>query len=506
MFKAEWGHLRHDHGMILVLVMIALIPAIYCWLYLSSMWNTYGKLADIPVAVVNQDVSQRYHGQTIQIGSTLVKSLQHSDSLDYHAVSATRAEQGLKTGKYYMTVTIPHDFSKNATTLLSDQPQQLRLHYRISSGRNFIVAKMTTGAATAINTKVATQVTKMYASILLGTVKSVTDGMQTAGNGSQALAAGGTQLQAGNQKLSRGSNQIATGLTGLQQALPMSPTTATMKAGLAKLQRGSQALSTGTTATTLGLSRLQAGNQLEAQQLRASAQRLRQIHTKAANATALASPVVAVMTDEAKVPNNGTGMAPFAIAIGLFVGGIAVGTMFDAYTPAERPRHWLSWWAAKFSIVGLVGGLQAIGLFIVLHNFIGLPVQSNLQLVVLLLLGSLTFLSIIFALRILLGGFGTWLITIVLVLQLSASAGLYPTQLTSSFASRLTPYLPMTYLIDGLRQAISLGGSIQNDSWLMFAILVLANGLIGLKFAINIKTAKFGFLDGEDLELAEVKK
>ena len=410
MLRAEWDHLRHDHGMILVLVMIALIPAIYCWLYLSSMWNTYGKLADIPVAVVNQDVSQRYHGKTIQIGSTLAKSLQHSDSLAYHAVSAAHAEQGLKTGKYYMIVTIPSDFSKNATTLLSDQPQQLRLHYRISSGRNFIVAKMTTGAATAINTKVATQVTKMYASVLLGTVKSVTNGMQTAGNGSQALADGGIQLQAGNQKLGRGTDQLAVGLNGLQQALAMSPTTATMKAKVAQLQVGSQALSTGTTAMTLGLSRLQAGNQLEAQQLRTNVQRLRQIHTKVTNATALASPVVAVMTDEAKVPNNGTGMAPFAIAIGLFVGGIAVGTMFDAYTPAERerPRHWLSWWAAKFSIVGLVGGLQAIGLFIVLHNFIGLQVQSNLQLVVLLLLGSLTFLSIIFALRILLGGFGTW--------------------------------------------------------------------------------------------------
>lgn len=84
MFKAEWQKLGHDASMIFVLLMIALIPAIYCWLYLSSMWNTYGKMSDIPVAVVNQDVTRRYQGKTIQIGHNLVKSLKHSDSLAYH--------------------------------------------------------------------------------------------------------------------------------------------------------------------------------------------------------------------------------------------------------------------------------------------------------------------------------------------------------------------------------------------------------------------------------------
>lgn len=396
-----------------------------------------------------------------------------------------------------MIVTIPSDFSKNATTLLSKQPQQLQLHYRISSGRNFIVSKMTTGAANAIQAKVATQVTKMYTSILLGTVHNVENGVRTAGNGSKTLANGELHLQTGDSQLSQGAQQLSAGLTQLQHQLPTNSTRSSMRNGLSKLSTGSQTLTAGTLVVGQGQVRLGKANHAEAQKLLRSAEKLSAIHDSVHNATVLANPVKAITTDEAKVPNNGTGMAPFAIAIGLFVGGIAVGTMFDAYTPATRPRHWWTWWGAKFSIVGLVGVLQASGLFIVLRMIIGLRAKTTIQLFSLLLLGSLTFLAIIFGLRILLGGFGTWLITIVLVLQLSASAGLYPVQLTSSFASRLNPYLPMTYLIDGLRHAISLGGSIRTDSLIMLTILVVANALIALKFAINIKTDKFGFLASE---------
>ncbi|MFC6182060.1 YhgE/Pip family protein [Lactiplantibacillus daowaiensis] len=505
MVKSEWQKLGHNPGMIGVLVAIALIPAIYCWLYLSSMWNTYGKLDAIPVALVNHDVTQRYHGKTIQIGQHLVTSLRHSDSLDYHAVSATKAAAGLKSGRYYMIVTIPHDFSAHATTLLGAQPQQLHLTYQISSGRNFIVSKMTTGAANAIETKVSQQVTKMYAGILLKALHQVGQGMQVASVGANKLATGMTQVQAGTTKLATGQQQMGAGLTKIQTATPNLPALKPLQTGLGQLRIANTQLLMGDTQAATGLTSIQQGSRQLATKLQLSAQQLASIHQRTANATALAEPVTATIKDDAKVPNNGTGMAPFAIAIGLFVGGIAVGTMFDAYTPAKRPTHVFSWWAAKASIIGLVGAGQAGLLLVTLHQFIGLKVQSMSQLGWLLLLGSLTFLSIIFALRILLGGFGTWLVTIILVLQLSASAGLYPIQLTSSFASRLNPYLPMTYLIDGLRHAISLGGTIRTDLLVMGLVLVAMQGLIMGKFWLNIRTDKFQFLDGEDLPKAVAK-
>ncbi|MGY3702371.1 YhgE/Pip domain-containing protein [Leuconostoc gelidum] len=154
-----------------------MIPSIYCYLYLSSMWHTYGKMDDIPVAIVNHDQQLQYEGKTINVGYNLVEGLNKSDSLNYETVSDRKAESGIKSGKYYMVVTIPKDFSKNTTTLLTSHPKQLHLYYRLNSGRNFIILKMTTGTATAITNKVSKQVTQMYSTILLSTLSKVTNGL-----------------------------------------------------------------------------------------------------------------------------------------------------------------------------------------------------------------------------------------------------------------------------------------------------------------------------------------
>ncbi|WP_436665568.1 YhgE/Pip family protein [Lactiplantibacillus plantarum] len=174
--------------------------------------------------------------------------------------------------------------------------------------------------------------------------------------------------------------------------------------------------------------------------------------------------------------------------------------MYDAYTPGKKPNSFLTWWSAKMLIVGSVGLTQATILYFIMTRVIDLTAKSNINLFLLLIVGSLTFLSIIFCLRILLGGFGTWLITIILVLQLSASSGLYPIQLTSHFASSLTPFLPMTYLIDGLRHAISLGGSIGTDLYVMFFVILLTQMLILIKFFISVRTNKFSFMNSVALK------
>jgi len=119
--------------------------------------------------------------------------------------------------------------------------------------------------------------------------------------------------------------------------------------------------------------------------------------------------------------------------------------------------------------------LQGLILFLTLDYGNHLKPISQLALLIAILLGSTTFLSLIFCLRIILGGFGTWLITIILVLQLSASNGLYPVELTSGFASKISSYLPMTYLIDALRHAISLGGNIISDAAVLLLITIVLN-------------------------------
>lgn len=425
MLKAEWSYLIKNKMFIVVLIAIALIPAIYCYLYLSSMWNTYGKTDNIPVAVVNQDRRVEYNGKDIAIGSNLAKNLKKSDSLNFKTMSYNKSEKDLKNGKVYMTVIIPKDFSKNATTILTKDPKKMTIKYRMNSGQNFIVSKITNGAATSIKQNVSKQVTQLYSKIILSALNGATAGMNQAASGNYQLSSipnANVIAKAGNQKIS---NSLATG-----------------------------------------------------------AQRLAQISTDTKNSQILSSPIKENVTDIAKVPNNGTGMAPFAIAIGLYVGGIALGTMYDGYDPRKYPENAFSWWFSKASVIGIVATIQSVVLWFTLIHFNNLVVKSQSILFLELLLGSGLFLSLIFCLRNLLGGFGTWLVSIVLVLQLASSGGLYPTQLLSPFAKAMNQWLPMTYLINALRATISTSVPIQNSLWTVVAITIGLNLLIIARFKL----------------------
>lgn len=68
----------------------------------------------------------------MKVGDELVDNLKEDKSMDFHFVSENDANDGIKDGKYYMVVTIPENFSKNASTLISDNPKS---NYRLSNYR-----------------------------------------------------------------------------------------------------------------------------------------------------------------------------------------------------------------------------------------------------------------------------------------------------------------------------------------------------------------------------------
>lgn len=121
MFK-EWKAIFRKPTVIVVMIGVALIPALYNVIFLSSMWDPYGKVSDLPVAVVNQDQPARYQEQELTIGKDMVSNFEKSDALDFHIVDETAAKEGLKKGDYYMVVTLPQDLSAKAASILTNHP------------------------------------------------------------------------------------------------------------------------------------------------------------------------------------------------------------------------------------------------------------------------------------------------------------------------------------------------------------------------------------------------
>ena len=83
MLKGEWKKLLSNRLMLVVVLAVIAIPTIYTTLFLGSMWDPYGSVENLPVALVNQDQPVEYEGKTLNVGGQLVENLQEDASLDF---------------------------------------------------------------------------------------------------------------------------------------------------------------------------------------------------------------------------------------------------------------------------------------------------------------------------------------------------------------------------------------------------------------------------------------
>ena len=208
MFK-EWKAIFKKPTFIIVMIGISLIPALYNIIFLSSMWDPYGQVSELPVAVVNKDKEASYNGQTMRIGEDMVSNLKENKALDFHFVNEEEGEKGLEDGDYYMVVTLPSDLSEKATSILTNHPEQMQIDYQTSSGHSFIASKMSDSAMTQLKQTVSTNVTETYTKALFQKMNDLKSGINKATEGSEQLANGADQLVTGSQTLTTNLNTLA---------------------------------------------------------------------------------------------------------------------------------------------------------------------------------------------------------------------------------------------------------------------------------------------------------
>ena len=208
MFK-EWKAIFKKPTFIIVMIGISLIPALYNIIFLSSMWDPYGQLSDLPVAVVNNDKEASYNGNSMSIGKDMVSNLKENKTLDFHFVDEDEGKKGLEDGDYYMVVTLPSDLSEKAASILTDHPEQMQIDYQTSSGHSFIASKMSDSAMIQLKQNVSTNVTETYTKALFNKMVDLKDGMSQAASGSEKLTDGANQLVAGSQTLTTNLHSLA---------------------------------------------------------------------------------------------------------------------------------------------------------------------------------------------------------------------------------------------------------------------------------------------------------
>ncbi|WEV58063.1 YhgE/Pip domain-containing protein [Ligilactobacillus acidipiscis] len=276
MIKKEFGMIWEHKIILATLLGIMFIPFLYSVFFLKSVWDPYGNVDKLPVAVVNDDRPVTFQDKQLDVGDQLVANMKKQDGLEWHFVSAQKAKEGMSQHKYYMVVTVPKNFSKNAATVLNDKPQKMNLKYQTNDSLNYIGQVITKEAAGQLNNKVSKTVSTAYADTMFGVVKQVGAGFGKAAkgavklsDGSKALSNGLTTytagvktlndgvmtMHAGVEPLSAGIVQLADGSLVLDKGLH------TYTGAVSQVNQGVQTLRAGTVPLASGVSQLQNGAQ-----------------------------------------------------------------------------------------------------------------------------------------------------------------------------------------------------------------------------------------------------
>ncbi|MFJ8087660.1 YhgE/Pip family protein [Lysinibacillus sp. NPDC095746] len=275
------------------------------------------------------------------------------------------------------------------------------------------------------------------------------------------LNAGVKTAVTGSKTLASGLNELASGSTTLNQG------TSTLASKSGELAEGSKTLADGTTELVDGTSTLSS-------KLGEASEKAKEVHAGKDTYDMVGSPVEVDKESVNHVPNYGTGFSPYFISLGLFVGALLISIVFPLVEPAIRPKNGATWFTSKVSVLAMVGLIQTILTVFIVKLTLGLEVYSLGYYFLTALLTSYVFLALIQMLVSIFGDPGRFLAIVVLILQLTTSAGTFPLELIPSELQWLNKLLPMTYTVQAFKASISTG----DTSFLMQNYGILAGFLV----------------------------
>lgn len=255
----------------------------------------------------------------------------------------------------------------------------------------------------------------------------------------------------GYTKISQGTQQLLSGLTVARSGA------ATAQAGSERLLGGTKTLEYNSSALLSGTAQLASGSGELSQKLSDAASQIALQPTGTSTKNQIVTPVRADEATRGDVPNYGYALSPYVLSLGLYVGALVFNVIYPIRRFFEKPKNAWSWWLAKMSIASAVAIGQALVLGAIMVFGLGLHPDNPAQFVLLTIVTSLTYMSIITAFAIAFDNIGRFLAMLLLVLQLGSAGGVFPIILSPGFFQAVNPFMPMTYSIYAFREAISSG-------------------------------------------------
>lgn len=246
----------------IALVFVALVPLIYGAIYLAANWDPYGRLVDLPVAVVNQDRPVKAEGRTVTAGHDFVSKIIAQKQFDWHQVDEHTAVQGLADGDYYLVVTIPSTFSKDLVSGQTPDPVRAHIEIRRNDANGFVIGSITNTAQTNIEQAVDQSAVQSYFEVVFDNLATIKSGLDNAADGSKQLDDGLASAYTSSGKIATGAASLADGASDLETgSKSLSDGLDTAKTGADDLSDGLATMTTKSSDLADGADRVATGTQ-----------------------------------------------------------------------------------------------------------------------------------------------------------------------------------------------------------------------------------------------------
>ncbi|WP_032840618.1 YhgE/Pip domain-containing protein [Gardnerella vaginalis] len=276
-----------------------------------------------------------------------------------------------------------------------------------------------------------------------GGADAISQGFEAVNTGSNKLAAGANSLAEGLAQVSNGSEKLNNGVNAAAQ-------------GSAKIVNGSDQLNSGVKKLSDNTPKLVEGAKKLHDGLK-DAQKSGKINNIKQKSKMMSAPVALKEHDYSHVENYGTGFAPYFISIGLWVGALMATFVLRVMDRRAilNGMNPLKSALISFTPFVIMGVVQAVILMGVVHGALKLQIDNVGAFYALGIIASIVFMAIMQMIMVVFRMPGRIVAIVLLMLQITSSAGTFPVQMTPAFFRAVHPYLPMTYSIMGLRQAMS---------------------------------------------------
>ncbi|MCC3375081.1 YhgE/Pip domain-containing protein [Cohnella sp. REN36] len=196
------------------------------------------------------------------------------------------------------------------------------------------------------------------------------------------------------------------------------------------------------------------------------------------------------------IPNYGSAMSPFFTTLSLWVGALLLVSVLtvEVHEPGADYRSWQIYFG-RYLTFGTLAVLQSVCVTLGDMYLLGTYVLEKGWFALFGMLLSAVFMLMVYTLVSVFGNVGKAMAIVLLVLQLAGAGGTFPVQVTPPFFQAIHPYLPFTYAISMMREAV--GGilwDIVRRDLLYMAVYVAIALVVGLALKRPINRAAAGMV------------